>query len=120
PTSVTSSAEPSDREPARPLLGRLERILETRKQSTGEKSYTRSLFDGGVPKIAAKLKEETSEVIAALEGETDERVANEAADVFYHLLVGLRLRGVPWRDVLAVLAKRLGTSGHAEKAARVK
>lgn len=113
---------PSGREvaPALPLLGELERLLEARKQSTGEKSYTRSLFDGGVPKIGSKIREEAEELTVALANETDDRVASEAADVLYHVLVGLRHRGVAWRDVLAVLAKRLGTSGHAEKAARTK
>lgn len=104
--------------PAVPLLGELERILESRKASTGEKSYTRSLFDGGSPKIGAKIREEAEETAAALAGESDDRVASEAADVLYHLLVGLRYRGIAWRRVLAVLADRLGTSGHAEKAAR--
>lgn len=102
----------------KPMLERLEGVLEERKNSTGEKSYTRSLFDGGVPKIAKKIREEAGEVIEALEGETDERVASEAADVLYHLLVGLRLRNVAWRRVLEVLADRFGIGGHVEKASR--
>ncbi len=105
-------------EPAVPFFDRLERVLEARKQSTGDKSYTRSLFDGGVPKIAKKIREEANEVIGALEHESDDRVANEAADVIYHLLVGLRLRNVPVRAVLEVLAGRFGVSGHDEKASR--
>jgi phosphoribosyl-AMP cyclohydrolase / phosphoribosyl-ATP pyrophosphohydrolase len=55
-----------------------------------------------------------------LAGESDERVLSEAADVVYHLFVGLAARGVPWRAVLDVLARRSGTSGHTEKAARAK
>ena len=43
---------------------------------------------------------------------------NEAADVVYHLLVGLRLRGVTLRQVIEVLSKRAGTSGLTEKARR--
>ncbi len=114
----TVAGSPGDDEVALPLLGGLERLLEARKQSTSEKSYTRSLFDGGVPKIGAKIREEAEELTVALAEETDERVASEAADVLYHVLVGLRHRGVAWRDVLGVLAQRLGTSGHAEKASR--
>ena len=95
-------------------------MLESRKTSTGEKSYTRALLDGGSPKIGGKIREEAGELATALTTESDDRVASEAADVLYHLLVGLRYRGIPWRQVLAELAGRLGTSGHAEKAARGK
>lgn len=107
-----------DDSPARPLAERLERVLEERKTSSGDKSYTRSLFDGGSEKIGRKIVEESGEVVEALKSESDERVASEAADVFYHLLVGLRLRNVSWRTVLAVLAERFGVGGHVEKASR--
>ena len=107
-----------DEQPAKPMVERLEAVLEDRKQSTGEKSYTRSLFDGGVPKIGKKIREEAGEVVEALEGESDERVASEAADVVYHLMVGLRHRAVPWRSVLEILAGRFGVGGHDEKASR--
>ncbi len=102
----------------KPMMELLENVLEERKQSTGEKSYTRSLFDGGIKKINSKIIEESLEVTQALENESDERVASEAADVLYHLLVGLRARGIKWRDVLKVLAGRFGTGGHVEKATR--
>ncbi|HSC89383.1 MAG TPA: bifunctional phosphoribosyl-AMP cyclohydrolase/phosphoribosyl-ATP diphosphatase HisIE [Polyangiaceae bacterium] len=102
----------------KPLVDRLEALLEARKTSTGEKSYTRSLFDGGAAKIGSKIREEAGEVSDAIASETDERVASEAADVLYHLLVGLRHRDVDFRAVLAVLNERFGTSGHTEKASR--
>lgn len=104
--------------PARPFAERLERVLESRKASTVDKSYTRSLFDGGVEKTGGKIIEEAAEVVEALKSESDERVASEAADLFYHLLVGLRLRSVSWRSVLAVLSDRFGVGGHVEKASR--
>jgi phosphoribosyl-ATP pyrophosphohydrolase/phosphoribosyl-AMP cyclohydrolase len=100
------------------LLASLEATLEARKTSTGSSSYTKSLYDGGAPAIGAKLREEAAELSDALAGEGDDRVVAEAADVIYHLLVGLRWRGVPWRSVLVELARRFGTSGHAEKASR--
>jgi phosphoribosyl-AMP cyclohydrolase / phosphoribosyl-ATP pyrophosphohydrolase len=100
------------------LLGALESVLEARKSSTGKASYTRSLYDAGAPKIAAKLREEAGEAAQAIESESDERVVSEAADVLYHLLVGLRWRAIPLRRVLAELARRVGTSGHEEKASR--
>ncbi|HEX4445197.1 MAG TPA: bifunctional phosphoribosyl-AMP cyclohydrolase/phosphoribosyl-ATP diphosphatase HisIE [Polyangiaceae bacterium] len=100
------------------LLATLEGTLEARKQSTGASSYTKSLYDAGAPKIGAKLREEAGELAQALEGESDDRVASEAADVLYHLMVGLRWRAIPFRRVLVDLAKRFGKSGHAEKASR--
>jgi hypothetical protein len=56
----------------------------------------------------------------AIEGESSERVASEAADVLYHVLVGLRLREVPLREVVASLLARAQKSGHEEKASRQK
>lgn len=101
-----------------PFLLELERVLEERKLSTAERSYTRSLFEKGAPKIGAKLQEEAEELARALAGETDDRVANEAADLLYHLLVGLRFRNVELREVVRILFGRFGTSGHVEKASR--
>jgi phosphoribosyl-AMP cyclohydrolase / phosphoribosyl-ATP pyrophosphohydrolase len=109
---------PADGDLANPFLLSLEAELEKRSRSTGERSYTRSLLDAGIAKISAKITEESAELNAALAGETDDRVASEAADVVYHLLVGLRARGIAWRRVIEVLAKRAGQSGHAEKASR--
>jgi phosphoribosyl-ATP pyrophosphohydrolase/phosphoribosyl-AMP cyclohydrolase len=86
--------------------------------TTAEKSYTKSLLDAGAGKIGEKLREEAGELADAIANETDERVASEAGDLLYHLLVGLRSRGVDLRRVIEVLAARAGTSGHAEKAAR--
>lgn len=105
---------------ARPLLGRLGAVIEARKASTAEKSYTRSLLEGGAEKVAAKVREEAAEFGVALASETDERVASEGADVLFHLMVGLAQRGLSVRDVLEVLDRRFGTSGHVEKAARPK
>ena len=91
-----------------------------RRESTSAKSYTRSLLDAGVPKIVAKIREEAEELSRALEAESDERVVSEAADVVYHLLVGLLARGVSLRDLEIELARRSGVSGLAEKANRKK
>jgi phosphoribosyl-ATP pyrophosphohydrolase/phosphoribosyl-AMP cyclohydrolase len=100
------------------FLEALEREIDARKQSHAAKSYTRHLLDGGAERIGAKLREEADELARAIAGETPDRVASEAADVLYHLLVGLASRDVPLRAVLAALAARAGTSGHEEKAAR--
>jgi len=101
-----------------PLLLKLEATLEARKASTGDKSYTKSLYDGGAVRIGQKLREEADELARAVDGEADSRVVSEAADVVYHLMVALRHRELPLSSVLAELDRRFGESGHDEKAKR--
>ncbi len=101
------------------VLARLEAQIDARKASTAKESYTKSLFDAGAGAIGAKLREEADELARAIAGESEERVASEAADVVYHLMVALRSRDVSWRDVLAVLESRSGVSGIDEKLARL-
>jgi phosphoribosyl-ATP pyrophosphohydrolase/phosphoribosyl-AMP cyclohydrolase len=103
---------------ASPTFPRLERELIARRDSTAEKSYTRSLLDKGAAKIAEKIREEGGELAQAVERESDERVISESGDVVYHMLVGLLFRKLSLRDVQSEIARRFGTSGHDEKAAR--
>ena len=100
------------------FLERLEVTLQSRKAATSQKSYTKALLEAGSAKIGAKIVEEAGELCAALQHESQERVTSEAADVMYHLMVGLLDRGVTWREVLQRLEARLGVSGHDEKASR--
>lgn len=115
-----TGGEPIEAAPASaaPTLLRLERILHERRAASANESYTKSLFDGGPTKIDAKVREEASELGQALIGESKDRVASEAGDVLYHLLVGLALREISLRDLLEVLSKRFSRSGHEEKASR--
>ena len=103
---------------AAPTFVLLGHILQARTDATAERSYTRSLLDQGAAKIGAKLCEEAEELGQALKGESDTRVVSEAADVLYHLMVGLLSRGQSLRDVAAELHRRFGQSGLDEKASR--
>jgi phosphoribosyl-ATP pyrophosphohydrolase/phosphoribosyl-AMP cyclohydrolase len=103
---------------ATPFLNELCELLESRKASTAEKSYTKSLLSGGPEKIGAKLREEAGELAEAIARESDERVLAEASDLIYHALVGLTQRGLTLRQVIEVLNQRTSQSGHAEKASR--
>jgi phosphoribosyl-ATP pyrophosphohydrolase/phosphoribosyl-AMP cyclohydrolase len=100
------------------VLGRLDSVLEARRSATAAKSYTKSLYDAGPPKIGAKLREEADELSRAVAEESDERVVSEAADVLFHVMVALRSRGLGVDLVLKELGRREGVGGHAEKAAR--
>lgn len=105
-------------EPEVGTLQRLDKILQSRRSSTSEKSYTKSLLDKGMPKILAKIAEESGELAAELPDGPDEKVIYEAADLLFHVMVGLVARDIPVDKVLSELARRFGTSGHVEKASR--
>lgn len=90
----------------------------SRKGADPESSWTAKLFAKGPEKCAEKFGEEAVEaIIEAVKGDRAKLTA-EAADVLYHLLVMLAARDVTLADVEAELARREGTSGIAEKAAR--
>ena len=99
-------------------LNRLFATIEARKGADPSSSYTAKLFGKGRAKIAQKLGEEAVEtVIAAMQDDKGE-VAAESADLLYHLLVLWADTGVAPEDVWAILEKREGISGIAEKASR--
>lgn len=81
-------------------------------------SYTASLLAAGPARCAKKLGEEAVEMALALVSGDKASVAAEAADLLYHFAVALQAAGVEPGDVAAELARRRGTSGHAEKASR--
>ena len=92
---------------AHEALATLERTLRSRAEERPEGSYTVQLLDD--PKlIAEKVEEEAEEVGRAAREESDERVAEEAADLLYHLSVLLTSRGVPQSAVMEVLNGRRG------------
>jgi phosphoribosyl-ATP pyrophosphohydrolase len=96
----------------------LERRIEERATESPDVSYTRKLLDRGVAQCAKKLGEEAVELALASVGESRERLAEEAADLIYHLLVVLKARDIKLAEVEAVLGARTGQSGLAEKASR--
>jgi phosphoribosyl-ATP pyrophosphohydrolase len=81
-------------------------------------SYTAKLLAAGPALCAKKLGEEGVELALAVASGHKSDIANEAADLLYHLAVALEASGVSGADVAAVLATRRGQSGLAEKASR--
>jgi phosphoribosyl-AMP cyclohydrolase / phosphoribosyl-ATP pyrophosphohydrolase len=90
-------------DPGGHLLSRLAATVAERVRIRPGGSYTVQLLDAGVPKISQKVGEEAVEVVVAAITEDDERLASEAADLLYHLVVLLQARGVPldavWRQL---------------------
>jgi len=106
--SARKDAPPAPGEPfpvTYEALTDLERTLRSRSLERPEGSYTVKLLDDR-ELIGAKVEEEAEEVIRAAREETDERVAEEAADLLYHLSVLLVSRGVPQSAVMEVLNGR--------------
>jgi len=115
PPSVPAVAETEG------VLRRLMKVIESRKGAAAKGSYTAKLFAGGVDAIAAKIREESGEVIEAAreDGQAGRaHLTHEAADLVYHLLVLLAQRGITLTEVEAELTRRFGISGLEEKAAR--
>jgi phosphoribosyl-ATP pyrophosphohydrolase len=71
-----------------------------------------------MPKILAKIAEEHGELAAELPAGEAAKVVHEAADLLFHVMVGLTARHLSIDAVLVELARRFGTSGHDEKASR--
>jgi phosphoribosyl-AMP cyclohydrolase / phosphoribosyl-ATP pyrophosphohydrolase len=86
-------------------LGGLERIVSDRDRDRPAGSYTAELL-ADAPRIGAKVREEADEVARAAADEGDDRVAEEAADLLYHLAVLLRSRGLDLAGALEVLNDR--------------
>ena len=101
-------------------LDELAQTIDQRAGTSAETSYTRSLIDKGAAHCARKFGEEAIEFAIAAAALDESAVRAEAADVLYHLLVVLRVRGVALSSVMDELGKRSKQSGHQEKASRIK
>jgi phosphoribosyl-ATP pyrophosphohydrolase len=101
-------------------LDRLYKAILDRRGADPETSYTAKLFFRGRAKIAQKLGEEAIETVIEAVAGNKGQLAQESADLLYHLLVLWADAGLKPEDIYAVLAAREGVSGIAEKASRKK
>jgi phosphoribosyl-ATP pyrophosphohydrolase/phosphoribosyl-AMP cyclohydrolase len=88
------------------FISELQQLIHTRKAEMPEGSYTTSLFNEGINKIAQKVGEEAVELVIESKDNNDELFLNEAADLLYHLLVLLTAKGKDIKDVVSVLEQR--------------
>lgn len=86
-------------------LALLERTIESRRDGDTGSSYTAALLSDPA-RLGKKVEEEAEEVVLAAREESDERLAEEAADVLYHLAVLLAARGMAMGDAYEVLNER--------------
>lgn len=90
------------------ILDELFAVIEDRRETLPEGSYTASLFthEKGENAVLEKLGEETTELILAAKDQDSDEIAAESADLVYHLLVLLAIQGLTLEDLRAELAHR--------------
>ena len=87
-------------------LQELENVIIDRKNNPTEKSYTSSLFDKGINKIAQNVGEEAVEIVIEAKDNNDDLFLGEAADLMFHYLVLLQAKGHSLNDVVKILEQR--------------
>jgi len=84
----------------------LQSVIAERKNSDSGKSYTKSLFEKGINKIAQKVGEEAVETVIEAKDDNTDLFKNEVADLLYHLLVLLEAKDMHLNDIMQVLSQR--------------
>jgi phosphoribosyl-ATP pyrophosphohydrolase/phosphoribosyl-AMP cyclohydrolase len=84
----------------------LEKVIDSRKLGTDDKSYVKSLFNKGINSIAQKVGEEAVELVIEAKDNDDDKFINEAADLIFHFLILLNIKNFTLQQVIDVLQKR--------------
>lgn len=87
-------------------IASLEHTIQERKKNPKQGSYTNSLLDSGINKVAQKVGEEAVELVIEAKDNNKDLFLGEAADLMYHYLVLLAAKGYTLNDVTEVLKKR--------------
>lgn len=88
------------------ILQTLDEIIRNRFTDRSARSYTSTLFDKGINKIAQKVGEEAIELVIEAKDDNKELFLNEAADLLFHYMILLRAKGFSLDDVKNVLIGR--------------
>ena len=88
------------------FLKLLQDFIDRRHEEMPEKSYTTSLFESGINKIAQKVGEEAVETVIEATNGTDDRLIYEGSDLIYHLIVLLTSKGYRIEDLARELQIR--------------
>lgn len=88
------------------MLTYLETVITDRKNNPQPGSYTNSLFDEGLSRMAQKVGEEATEVVVAVLSQSKTTQINEISDLFYHTLVLMADRGITLDEISAELERR--------------
>lgn len=104
-TMAPTCFAPPETPPPRPILSDLADVIESRKRNPTAKSYTYKLLSDKNLR-SKKIGEEATELVLALATEGPDRIASEAADLVYHVLVACAAEGVPFSKITEELGRR--------------
>lgn len=96
----------SERNHSEDFLLYLEDIIRLRKQASPEESYVAKLFSKGINKVAQKVGEEAVELVIEAKDDNEELFLNEAADLLFHYLLLLNVKGYKLQSVIDILKQR--------------
>lgn len=88
------------------FLLKLEAIIKDRKDNPNDTSYTSTLFERGINKIAQKVGEEAVELVIEAKDDNADLFKNEAADLLFHYLILLQAKGFKLNDITKILQIR--------------
>jgi phosphoribosyl-ATP pyrophosphohydrolase/phosphoribosyl-AMP cyclohydrolase len=106
PTCHTGSTSCFGEETPKGFIYKLEQIINQRIIKNTEESYTNKLYKKGINKVAQKVGEEAVELVIEAKDENIELFKSEAADLLYHLLILLKIKGVTLESIEGVLKER--------------
>lgn len=106
PTYHTGAQTCFEGETPRGFLYQLENTIKERIENPSESSYTNSLFQRGMNKMAQKVGEEAVELVIEAKDDNQELFENEAADLLYHLTLLLQAKGSSIEAIEQVLLER--------------
>ena len=93
----------------------LYQVVQDRKASPQEGSYTCYLFDKGLDKILKKVGEESAETIIAAKNGVAPETVGEISDLIYHLMVMMAQQNIPLEAVLEELDRRSHKIGNLKQ-----
>lgn len=100
------------------ICDELAELLRQRATADGDTSYSARLLQGSEDTLLKKLAEEAGEAMLAAKAGKRDQLCEELADLWFHCLIVMTRYNIQLSDIAAVLARRRGTSGLAEKALR--
>jgi phosphoribosyl-ATP pyrophosphohydrolase/phosphoribosyl-AMP cyclohydrolase len=106
PVCHTGSTACFGEDTAKGFIYGLEQVINQRIENDTNNSYTNKLYKKGINKVAQKVGEEAVELIIEAKDDDLELFKNEAADLLYHLLILLKVKGTNLESIEEVLQKR--------------
>ncbi len=103
---------------AQDVLSEVHQTLVSRIDADPSSSYVASLYNKGLDAILKKIGEEATETVMAAKDGDQNKIVYEVADLWFHTMVLLAQQGLGPQHITDELARRMGVSGHEEKASR--